>query len=48
MKIMKKKISFNGQIFVLPSVCYYVLCELKFGIKYDLLPASKVLKYLRK
>ncbi len=32
----EKKISFNGQIFVLPSVCYYALRELKFGIKYDL------------
>ncbi len=33
--------------FILSSLCYYAKCGPKCGMKYELLPASKVLKYLR-
>ncbi len=41
-------LGFIDKFLLLSSVYYYAYCELTFGIKYDLLPASKVLKYFRK
>ncbi len=41
-------LGFIDKFLLLSSVCCYAYCELTFGIKYDLLPASKVLKYFRK
>ncbi len=43
-KIMEKNIINLGFI----DKFFILSCELKFGIKYDFLSASKVLKYLRK